>query len=556
MTELKRAIGAIRVSSVKQGTEGDSPEAQKEQIERFAQSRGIDIKKFFVFMESASREQQPMQEAIDYCKNPKNGIDCFVIKSIDRFTRAGSLSYDLLKTQLDKSGIKLLDIYGVISGQTINTLEHLGIEYDWSKYSPSKKSEILEAERSKDEVRDILSRLVGSAIRYTRLGYWMRRAPYGYKSEKIDTEHGKRSILVPHPEESVFIREIFKLRAAGQHTDTEIAEELNAMGYRGRGWKNNSLGTPLYARHLWRIARKTIYAGINTEKWTNGQPVKCAFKGLVSVDLFNRANKGRRKILINEQKIKVVDTTEERYATKHGSRDTDFPYRKYVLCSVCRRPLIGSASTGRSGKKYPAYHCTKYGHNFRVSKQNLETAVKDYVASLQISPQLTEKLLNKTEAALAQSLTQRGNRSEALDKQVKSLEVEMEQVVSKLKLLSNPVALKRMEEELENIQTAIDEIQDRRQTLGKEKPVNFNRIRQKLKFLAEHFDQLLLHQSDPLEKARLFGVLFHKLPTYQDLLSGTAQNGKSHQLNPVFEAIGSNKSLMVTPRGIEPLFPG
>ena len=552
MTEVKRAIGAIRVSSVKQGTEGDSPEAQREQIERFAQNKNITIDKYFVFLESASREQQPMQEAIDYCKNPKNKIDFFIIKSIDRFTRAGSLSYGLLKTQLDNNDVKLLDIYGIISSQTINTLEHLEVEYDWSKYSPTKKTEILEAERSKDEVRDILSRLVGSAIRYARLGYWMRPAPYGYESQKIDTEHGKRSVLIPHPQEAVFIRKMFELRAGGRYTDSEIAEKLNAMGYHGRGRRNDPPGTPLQARHLWNIVRKTIYAGINSEKWTNGQPVRFTFEGLVSVDLFNRANKGRRRIQINGQNIKVIDTVEERYTVKHGARDGDFPYRKYVLCSVCRRPLIGSASTGRSGKKYPAYHCTKHDHNFRVSKQNLEAAVNGYVASLQISPKLTQKLLDETEAALAQSLTQRNSRSEALGKQIKALEAEMDQVVGKLKLLSNPVALKCMEEELGNIQTAIDELNARKKALSKEKTIDFNQIRQRLKFLAEHFNQLLIHQSNPLEKARLFGLLFHKLPTYQDLLGGTAQNGKSHQLNPVFEAIGSNLSFMAHREGFEP----
>ena len=76
----KNAVAAIRVSTTKQGTEGDSPEAQKEQIERFAKNKGIVIKKFFVFMESASKEQQPMQEAVDYCANPKNHVDLFITR--------------------------------------------------------------------------------------------------------------------------------------------------------------------------------------------------------------------------------------------------------------------------------------------------------------------------------------------------------------------------------------------------------------------------------------------------------------------------------------------
>ena len=266
-------------------------------------------------------------------------------------------------------------------------------------------------------------------------------------------------------------------------------------------------------RHLWRTARQTIYAGINAEKWTNGQPVKCAFKGLVSVDLFNKANKGRRRIQIKRDKIQIIDIAEERYSTKHGSRSADFPYRRYVLCSICKRPLIGSASTGKSGKKYPAYHCTKNGHNFRISKQELETAVHDYVKNLRVPPNLMAKLLDKAEASLNDRLTSQAARSEAISRQIKGLEKEIEQIIAKIKVLNNPVVLRRMEKELANIQDSINALKARQTDLGKEKTIDFGRIRQKLKFMAEHFDELLLHQGNPIEKARLFGLLFHKLPT-------------------------------------------
>src|SRR5258707_59037 len=83
---------------------------------------------------------------IDYCKSPKNDIQLFIIKSIDRFTRGGSYLYDHLKMQLVRDHVQLIDIYGIIGNQEVNTLEHLGIEYNWSVYSPTKKSEILEAE--------------------------------------------------------------------------------------------------------------------------------------------------------------------------------------------------------------------------------------------------------------------------------------------------------------------------------------------------------------------------------------------------------------------------
>lgn len=97
---MENAVAAIRISSLKQGLQGDSPGAQREQIERFAQAHNINIKKYFVFMESASHEDQPLQEAVDYCKNPKNDIQLVIIKSIDRFTRGGSYEYDQLKRRL------------------------------------------------------------------------------------------------------------------------------------------------------------------------------------------------------------------------------------------------------------------------------------------------------------------------------------------------------------------------------------------------------------------------------------------------------------------------
>ena len=97
VSKVENAVAAIRVSSVRQGTQGDSPEAQKEQIENFAKAHNINVKKFFIFLESASKDEQPVQEAIDYCINSKNDIQLFIIKSIDRFTRGGSYLYDGLK---------------------------------------------------------------------------------------------------------------------------------------------------------------------------------------------------------------------------------------------------------------------------------------------------------------------------------------------------------------------------------------------------------------------------------------------------------------------------
>ena len=544
------AVAAIRVSSTKQGTEGDSPEAQKEQIERFAQSKDINIKKFFVFMESASKEQQPMQEAVDYCKNPKNKIDLFIIKSIDRFTRGGSLSYDLLKTQLEQADVQLVDIYGIISSNKVNTLEHLGFEYRWSVYSPTKKSEILEAERSKDELRDIMSRLVGAEIRYTKLGYWMRKPPYGYTGEKVEATHGKRVILKPHPEEAYFIKAMFRLRAEGKHIDRAIVSGMNEMGYR------SAKGAQLNEHHLWRLLRNPIYAGVNNEKWTGDQPVKCAFEGLVSIELFNRANKGRKCIIEHpDGRISIETRKEERYQTEKGKRSSDFPYRRYIACPKCNRLLLGSASRGKSGKYYPAYHCTKGDHNFRISKRELEERVDQFVADLKLSPQYLDQIFETVRSSWEQLQAKQEVSLRHIEKQVTKLEAEMMQTIQKIKVLTNQTAIKYMEDDIVRLEKEIDDLKQRHQDLIAKKSLDLDKMKARLKHVVEHLGLHFKNQAHPLKKAQLFGLLFDKKPTYEELEGGTPKSSLLQVLNPVFSLMSSKTYQMVTPRRIELRFP-
>lgn len=140
-------VGAIRVSTIKQGVDGDSPDDQQKLIEQYAGARNLNVARYFVFLESASKELQPMQEVVNYCKDPKNNAQQVIIKSIDRFTCGGSEFYSGLKNQLDACDVSLVDVYGIIGNQKINTLEHLGVKYKWSEYLPTKKAELLEAEQ-------------------------------------------------------------------------------------------------------------------------------------------------------------------------------------------------------------------------------------------------------------------------------------------------------------------------------------------------------------------------------------------------------------------------
>ena len=553
----QNAIAAIRVSTSKQGRDGDSPEAQKEQIERFAKNKGVAIKKFFVFMESASKEQQPMQEAVDYCKDKKNDIDLFIVKSIDRFTRGGSMSYDSLKTQLDSHGVTLIDTYGVISQEKVNTLEHLGHSYKWSTYSPSRKSEMLEAERSKDEVRDILSRVIGAEIRYTQMGYWMRKPPYGFIGEKVETQHGKRTILKPHPEEAKFIIKLFELRASGQFSDKEIASKLNDLGYRGRPQYRRSKenrnrvigkteGSQLDHKKLWKMVRNPIYAGVNVEKWTKYQPVKCMFDGLVSVELFNRANKGKRTIIeMPGNKIAIHDSIAPRNATVRGTHNNDFAYKHYVMCPECNKPLSGSTSRGKTGKYYSYYHCDKRGHKFRVTKEDLETKVYDFINDLVFSKERVDEVFAVVREKYEQHLALYEAKTAATDSQITRLEAQARELTKSFTTIASS-AQKYVNEELENIDQQIKRLALERMNMETKKPMDIDKVITRVKKFSENIGQVINQQSSDTKKAQLFGVVFKKLPTYNDLAFRNQKSPHITGVNPVFQALLGDNFPMVT----------
>lgn len=551
-------IAATRISSTRQHKQGDSPEEQKLLNQNRANSMHCKIVKWFTFVESASGVLQPSQEAIDYCKANQGKIQYFFIKSIDRFTRGGSYSYDHLNMQLTKYGVQLIDAHGVIGTQTVNTLDHLNIEYSWSKYNPTRVSELLTAERGKDEVRDILTRMIGAEIRYVRMGYRVRSAPYGYKNEKIDTDHGTRVILTAHSKEAFFIIKIFELRIQGNMTDEEIVKQINLLGFKSRRTKihdsNNSMKilgyegeNPLTLKQLQRYLQSPIYAGINTEKWTSGKPVKGKFKGLISVEMFNRANKGKVTIFEDNDMVYVYKGQIPQWQLIKNKENPLYPYKNHVHCPICVRPLLGSASRGKLGKYYAAYHCNR-GHYFRVALPKFKKTIKEFCMRLKFSggfkKKFTEILLEEWEKREVGA----SNKTITFNERLIRIEQEKQLHKETIKQLSSPVAIKMIEEDIEKLeQEKLNLIPERDnkeiEQLDIQKIINF------MKYFMEHPQELLLGGADKVKNAAMFGLVFDVPPTYENLTNGTPQLSPLFALNEKYER---SKSLSVSLQGLEP----
>lgn len=545
---------AIRVSSDKQGLDGDSPEAQREQGEAYAKAHNIVVTETIILLESASHEVQPMQKVIDVCKDKSKGFQVVLIKSIDRFTRGGGDYYSPLKRQLTRLGIALEDMYGVIGKQQINTLEHTGFKYYWSEFNPTQKSEYLEAERAKDEMRDIMSRMIGAEIRYTQLGYWMRRPHYGFRSVKIDTKNGKRTILKPDKNEAKFIIRLFEMRAAHVYTNQQIADELNSMGFRSRVTivrdkydrtkiKRQIGGRKMTAKMIDQYTSKLVYCGIIKEKWTHDKPVKAQFDGLVSVDLFNEANRGRVFVEVDSHdSITIKHKAVPDHLKNKQIYNPDYPYKQVVACPKCGKTLSGSATRGKLGKHYPAYHCSRDGHYFRVPKPEFDETIEDFVRAIAIKPEYIDDVI----AAIAELWRERqtkqidANRQRLEHRDI--LQSQIKATVDRMRIVTSETALKYLEEDIVSVEKELAELDEE---IAKQPNLQaeFDQVLQYAKYILEHLSELLLDLCNPLRKAAFFGAIFNKLPTYEQINFGTHKNSPPPEVNELFQIRTEYKSL-------------
>ena len=120
--------------------------------------------------------------------------------------------------------------------------------------------------------------MVGTAIHYTQLGCWLYRTHYGFRSVKVDTKNGRRTILKPDENEAKFIIKLFEMHAAHIYTNQQIADWSNSMSFRShvttvrdkydRTKIKRQIGNKqMTAKMIDQYASKLVYCGIIKEKW-------------------------------------------------------------------------------------------------------------------------------------------------------------------------------------------------------------------------------------------------------------------------------------------------
>ena len=562
----KIAIMACRVSTNKQAQEGESLDTQEGICHSIADKLNAEVVKIWRESYSGRKDDRVvLKEILEYVKNNKGKIDYFIFRDIDRLTRAGSSVYWEIKNIMTACGVTMIDSYGLIQ-PVQNTLEHLGFEYKWSKFSPSDMAESLKADMSKDEVRVILTRLIGREIELDNDGYQVRESSDGFLNKQIEESNGKKkTIQVPDPDRMNFYITMFELRASGKYSDEEIVEKINSMGFRSRirrKWnKGHELiigtrgGVKLVIKQLQRIIQRPIYCGIRCTEWTKYMPVKTKYDGLVSIDIFNRANRG--KVFVNELadgRYEILyDQKPVKTKTKKNKNNPAFPFKNVILCPHCLRPFKASFSKGKSGSKFPFYHCGSNSgprcHQYiGFPKSEFEENVKNFIRS--IAP--SAKFMSVFEVAVIN--VWRSRQSDKLKEIVEMNNVIASLYTKKNHLVELLIGTQSLAVRLE-YEKRLEEIDADIRTKEKFRSKNelteqqIQKFLEMARYLVEHLEELLIDSENIYRQQALFGLVFEKLPTYEEILNRTPK------LSLVFEQkeIPHNeKSPLVIRLGIEP----
>jgi site-specific DNA recombinase len=558
--KINDCVAYCRVSSNKQAQQGESIEDQQKLAVHVAATRNLRIvpdNKVFIETYSGRKTIRPEYEALKKYIKDHSGIKFCLIRGIDRFTRGGAMTYETMKNELESLGVELIDSYGIIQPKQ-NTLAHLGVEYTWSKYSPSKASELMEAHRGERELTDILTRMIGAEINLVRDGYKVRPANDGFKNEKIFVDSKKKVIQIPDPDRAHFLIKMFELSVT--HTDKEVVDCLDAMGYRSKSqnkWSKSkdkiighTEGVRLSIKKLQTIRQRPIYCGVNTEKWLPS-PLRTKYAGLVSIDIFNKANKG--KVFIEEKEDGSIKVHKD-YNIHQLKRSRDnplFPHKSVVLCPICRKPFLGSSPAGKSRKGFPTYHCARNHKYLGINKVEFDKQLTQFVSNLKCKD---EGFIKSLEATLMNKYREKekelGEFSVKVGTTVIELETEKKQKIEAYTSTKNEIIRTELEKQINDLHEQIEKARDHRNGLEIQENDIHSFVRY-VKDLMEHPVEMLVKQQDITTLKGLFGVVFDELPTFEEIVNGTPKLSLTYRLSEEFH---TNKSLSVTLPGIEPGF--
>lgn len=421
MSKTKYAFGYIRVSTDKQ--EELSPDSQEKLQKEYAKKNNIIIIKFFFEIGVSGRkaDKRPkFQKMIAEAKSKEHPVDMILVWKFSRFARnqEESIVYKSLLTK--KHNVDVVSVSEPLADGPFGSLIERIIEWMDEYYSIRLSGEVTRGMKEK-------------ALR----GGYQARPPLGYKI----TEHGKPPVIVP--EEAEIVRIIFDRYVNQKQNFFDIARYLNSCGFQ------TSHGKPFECRSIEYILENPTYCGMIRWNRTNNDTNEIRPKNEWIV------TQGQHDPIISKE---IFDQAQERrQKTYHpkGARPSS-TYKHWlsglVKCPACGRTMIAKRIVKKSSGDFYCYF-TCYGYS------KGKCAAKNSVSSLKLEPAVLASIKEVLDS---------GDISYHYIAPDCDIEVD-ERIILSEQLKSVDNKMERIKEAYRNGIDTLEEYQDNKQIIQKEK---------------------------------------------------------------------------------------
>ncbi len=345
-----KAVIYIRVSSKRQ-VENMSLGEQRRICKEFCYKHGYDVDDERIFEErgesAKTAERHELQRMLQYCTQHRKEIGVVVVYKLDRFSRRVE-DHTALRAVLKKLDIQLLSASEPIGGGTNTDALMENILASFAQFDND-----VRGERARNGLRAA-----------SMEGGWVSQAPTGYLNTKTEA---KQPTLVVVEQLRKPIRRFFKEFATGRYTQEEAAFLAHKVGIR------TNKDTPVSRNGAIKMLRAIVYTGNVRNAATDGKIIKGLHEPIIDFATFQQV----QDVLSGRQR---TDSSSDNYRVKNPL----YPLRRFLVCSLCHKPLTGGENTGKT-KKYKAYHC----HRCTIKREGARVSIPQEKAHSLFEAQLS-----------------------------------------------------------------------------------------------------------------------------------------------------------------------
>ncbi len=528
-TRSNKAVAYIRVST-KEQVDNESLPTQKARIQQYADDNGIEIVKWFSEEGKSAKtvkKRDAMQEMLYYIARNKGKIGYAIFYKMWRASRNITTYSSDLKTTLNALGVsvrsatehiddtpvgRFMESMFVINGQLDNEVK---------------------GEVSKDNMANV-----------AKQGWWQGSPPPGYNVKKIKINPKKTHTTLVKNQFASTVLELFQAYATGEYTKADIKRMTREKGLKNvqGGWFNDT--------SIDRMLSQPALAGYICNKHTGWEMFEGKHMGqaIISLDLFDKVQR-----VLNQQ---------SRRANKKDKRVVGvnplYPFAKWLICPDCNKNYRGSAPRSGSGAHTPRYGCSSkecVGKSKSIKADVLHAHFANMLGDITPTDgilKLYKEILNR------QAIKQLGSINTRLESQRKRLsELDQERLEALRNANSGSLSSMEKDEVIAAIASDKVEVQEMIDGLEEQQLAKQSAIEYALNFM--HNVKQLWLDADPDLKIRFQNIIFPEGLTFDTntLTFGTNTISALYRYAPNKKDLSvKEKSLVVTPPGIEPGLPG